>query len=230
MNENNGSPFVNEQTESFGNVMNRVYGFMFLGLLITAGVAFYVATSEAVLGFIFSHTSIFLILLIVEFILVLVLSSAAAKMSSGMALTMFILYSTLNGLTFSVIFLIYELGSIAQVFGITALIFGAMSFYGLTTKKDLTRIGSIAVFGLFGIIIASIMNIWIKSAGMDLIITYIGIVIFLVLTAYDTKRIKEVYEYHNGAGNIAIMGALILYLDFINLFLRLLRILGKNRN
>ena len=150
-----------------------------------------------------------------------------------MAITLFVLYSIVTGLTLSVIFLVYQMGSIVSIFGVTALIFAAMSIYGYTTQKDLTGIGTMALFGLFGIIIASVINLFLGNTVADTIISIIGVIVFIALTAYDTQKIKEMNVLGNEGTDDdkkeAIMGALTLYLDFINLFLKLLSLFGKRK-
>jgi uncharacterized protein len=154
-------------------------------------------------------------------------------MNAITAMILFVLYSVLTGLTLSVIFLVYELGSIVSIFGIASLIFAAMSIYGYTTKKDLTGIGTIAIFGLIGIIIAGIVNIFLQNSVFQTIISIIGVIVFIALTAYDTQKIKSMNIIGNERTEEdtkeAIIGALTLYLDFINLFLKLLSLFGSRK-
>ena len=155
------------------------------------------------------------------------------KMNAITAITLFVLYSVITGLTLSVIFLVYELGSIVSVFGIASLIFAAMSIYGYTTKKDLTGIGTIAIFGLIGIIIAGIVNMFLMSSMLHFITSVLGVVIFVGLTAWDTQRIKDNYSESFGEetnNKMAVFGALNLYLNFINLFQYMLQFMGSRRN
>ena len=172
-------------------------------------------------------------LLLAELALVFGLSWLIKKMNALTATIMFILYSFLTGLTLSVIFLVYQLGSIVSIFGVTAGIFAAMSAYGYYTKRDLTGIGTLAIFGLFGIVIAGIINLFIQNSMTDFVINVIGVVVFIALTAYDTQKIKTMNVIGNEGTDDdkkeAIMGALTLYLDFINLFLKLLSLFGKRR-
>jgi FtsH-binding integral membrane protein len=213
--------------------LTRVYNWMALALFITGLVAYYAATSEQVKNLIFTSKFIFYGLIIGELLLVVYLSRAIQKISQNTAIMVFLLYAILNGLTMSVIFMIYTTSSIASTFYITAGTFGVMSLYGYYTKNDLTKIGNLAMMGLIGIIIASIVNMFFQNDMMGWIITYLGVAIFVGLTAYDTQKLKEIGAngFKNGESmeKIAIMGALTLYLDFINLFLFLLRIFGDRR-
>ena len=216
---------------AFGVLMRKVYTWMALALAITAGAAYYVADS----GYIFSlinNNGLLLGLIIAELALVIALSAAINKLSLTVATIMFIVYSLINGVTLSSIFLTYEMGTIGTVFLITAAMFGAMALIGYTTKKDLSGMGKFLLMALIGIIIATLVNIFfIKSAGFDLLLSYAGVLIFAGLTAYDTQKIKEMcnsFEYADAtAQKLALLGALSLYLDFINLFLYLLRIFGR---
>jgi uncharacterized protein len=171
--------------------------------------------------------------MLVELGLVIGLSWGIHKMNAITAIILFVLYSIITGLTLSVIFLVYQLGSIVSIFGVTAVIFAAMSLYGYTTKKDLTGIGTMALFGLLGIIVASLVNLWLKNSMADMIISIIGVVIFVALTAYDTQKIKNMNILGNEGTEEdtkeAVIGALTLYLDFINLFLKLLSLFGKRK-
>jgi FtsH-binding integral membrane protein len=213
--------------------LTRVYNWMALALFITGLMAYYAATSEQIRNLIFSSKFTFYGLIIGELLLVVYLSRAIHKISQSTAIFMFLLYAVLNGLTMSVIFMMYTTASIASTFYITAGTFGVMSLYGYYTKNDLTKIGNLAMMGLIGIIIASIVNMFFQNDMMGWIITYIGVAIFVGLTAYDTQKLKEIGAngFRNGESmeKIAIMGALTLYLDFINLFLFLLRIFGDRR-
>ena len=213
--------------------IRKVYGWMSLGLALTAITSFAVLSNEMLLETIFGNTWVFYSLLIAEVLVVLFLSSAINKLSASLARATFILYSILNGLTLSVIFLAYTGSSIAIVFIITAGMFALISAYGLVTKRDLTSIGSFACMGLFGIILASLVNLFFHSDGASLVISYIGVLVFVALTAYDSQKIKAIgLSLEPGSDNEkkgTIIGALNLYLDFINLFLDLLRILGGRR-
>jgi hypothetical protein len=213
--------------------MTQVYGWMSIALLITAVVSIYTASSETMLSLIFGNRFVFYGLLIGELVMVLGLSAMINRMTALTATALFIVYSALNGLTMACIFLIYTGTSIASTFFITALTFGAMSVYGYFTKTDLTRMGSLLMMGLIGLIIASVVNLFLQNSVVSWITSFLGVLIFTGLTAYDTQKIKEM----NAVGNTdaesdrkgAIMGALRLYLDFVNLFLYLLRFFGNRK-
>jgi FtsH-binding integral membrane protein len=227
-------PFVDAQTTALRNgVMSRVYAWMTAGLLVTAAVASFVFNSTALSSLIFGNPLIFFGLFVVEIIAVVGLSAGINRLSPAAATAIFMGYAALNGLTLSAIFLAYTQASIASTFFVTAGTFGAMSFYGYTTKRDLTSIGNIAIMALIGLLIASIVNIFLHSAALYWVITYAGVLIFVALTARDTQKIKQLATQVNdesSAGRIAVLGSLILYLDFINLFIFLLRIFGVRRN
>lgn len=213
--------------------ITKTYFWMTLALLITGIVALFTVESPALLGLIVGDPMVFTGICIGEVLLVLLLSAIIRKMSVALATIMFLTYSILNGLTISVIFLVFTQESIASTFIVTALTFGVMSFYGYATKKDLTSLGSFLFMGLIGIIIASLVNAIFRLESIYWITTYIGIFIFIGLTAYDSQKIKEmslvVNEGTDGYAKASIIGALELYLDFINLFLLLLRIFGRRR-
>jgi FtsH-binding integral membrane protein len=211
---------------------NVVYAWMCAGLALTAVVAWFVSTREDLLRLVY-NPAVMIGLFIGTLALVWVISAAVNKLSAGVATALFMLYSALMGLLLASVFLRYTGASIASTFVVTAGTFGAMSVYGVVTKRDLTRIGSFLFMALIGLIIASVVNIFLKSPAMYWIITYAGVLIFVGLTAYDTQRLKMVaYETAHDprmAARYAVNGALTLYLDFINLFLMLLRILGDRR-
>lgn len=213
--------------------ITKVYGWMSGALVITGLVAMWAASTPAVLEFIFGTEFVFYGLLIAELLLVGYISAAIGKISAQTAILIFLGYAALNGLTFSVIFLAFTSESISSTFFITAGTFGAMSAYGYFTKTDLTSIGNLAFMALIGLIIASIVNLFWSNEMLYWITTYAGILIFVALTAYDTQKIKKMYiagnEDSENGKKIAIMGALTLYLDFINLFLFLLRIFGRRK-
>lgn len=212
--------------------INKVYGWMALALAITGFVALRTADSGFI-NIIAGNQLIFFGILIAELGLVVWLSSRINSMNASKAIGLFLLYSALNGLTFSILFLIYTSASIASTFFITAGTFGVMSAYGYFTKTDLTSIGNIAFMGLIGIIIASVVNIFWHNETLYWGITYIGVLVFVGLTAYDTQKIKKMsleMDVNSEEGSKgAIMGALALYLDFINLFIMLLRIFGQRK-
>lgn len=211
----------------------RVYGWMSLGLIFSAVGSFWLLSQPSLLKLVFTNNFILIGLIVAELGLVFWLSAAAMRMSGAMAATVFLVYSFLNGVTLSSIFLVYTGGSIMTTFAITAGTFFFFSVYGMTTKKDLTTIGSLAYMALIGIILASVVNFFLHSSAMMWIITYVGIAIFLALIAYDTRKLKAMQAMAQDAeseGKLAIVGALVLYLDFINLFLLLLRIFGRSRD
>jgi uncharacterized protein len=216
--------------------VRSVYNWMCIGLAVTGLMAWYVSNSETILQMVFGNRMVFWILMIAELGLVVSISGMVNRMSGFTATSLFILYSALNGVTLSVIFIVFTRASIVSTFFVCALTFLACSIYGWTTKKDLTSVGNFMIMGLFGIIIASVVNIFMRSPAISFIISYIGVVIFVGLTAYDTQKIK-VMAVTQPAGldsdvvrKGAILGALSLYLDFINLFLMLLRIFGSSRD
>ena len=213
--------------------MTKVYNWMALALFITGVVAYITATTPQMIGYIVSSKLLFYALILGELGLVVYLTARIQKMSQTTAIASFLIYSVLNGLTLSVIFLVYTSASISTTFFVTAGTFAAMSLYGYTTKKDLTSIGNMAFMALIGIIIASIVNFFLKSEMMYWIITYLGVAIFVGLTAYDTQKLKEIgsrgFADQESMEKMSVLGALTLYLDFINLFLFLLRILGDRK-
>ncbi len=212
----------------------KVFNWMAVGLGLTGIVA--LVTSESGIALTIASSPIFFILIIAELGMVFYLSARIERIQAGTATLLFYGYAILNGLTLSVIFLAYTRSSIAGTFFITAGMFGAMAVYGMTTKKDLSGWGSFLFMGLIGIIIATVVNIFLQSSSLYWAISFIGVFIFTGLTAYDVQKIKNMGEkgiLEQGEEAIkkrAIMGALALYLDFINLFLMLLRIFGGNRN
>ena len=218
-------------SEAFPILMRKVYVWMTLALVITGFTAYGVATSPGILQAIFSNQILFWGLIIAEFALVIGVSAAINKLSLTTATLMFILYSVINGATLSIILLAYTMSSVATVFFITAGTFAAMALVGYTTKTDLTSIGKIVFMALIGLIIATIVNIFVKSSGLTLILNYVGVLVFVGLTAYDSQKIKQMLmqapDAGEGAQKLALLGALSLYLDFINLFIYLLRIFGK---
>ena len=216
--------------------IRSVYNWMAIGLALTGFVALYVSSSETMLRLIFGNPLIFFVLILAELGLVFSIAGMVNRMSAGTATSLFVLYSALNGVTLSFIFLAYTRSSIVSTFFICAGTFIGCSIYGWTTKKDLTSWGGFLMMGLIGIIIASLVNMFIRSSGMSMIISYIGVIVFVGLTAYDTQKLKNMALTQpadlDGAviRKGAILGALSLYLDFINLFLMLLRIFGTGRD
>ena len=219
---------------AFPTLMRKVFVWMTLALAITGLTAYGVATSPAILSLIFSSKVTFFGLIIAEFALVFAISGAINRLSLSTATLLFILYSVINGATLSTIFFAFSVATIGKVFFITAGTFGAMALVGYTTKTDLTSMGKLLFMALLGIIIASVVNMFVASSGLDLILSYVGVLVFVGLTAYDTQKIKQMCQAAHDAGEsaqkLALIGALSLYLDFINLFLYLLRIFGNNRD
>ncbi len=216
---------------AFPVLMRKVYVWMTLALVITGFTAYGVATSPGIQQLVFGNSIVMWGLIIAEFALVIGISAAINKLSLTTATLMFILYSVINGALLSSIFLIYTASSIATVFFITAGTFGAMALVGYTTKTDLTSMGKILFMALIGLVIATLVNLFVKSSGFTLILSYVGVLIFVGLTAYDSQKIKQMMlqapDAGEGAQKLALLGALTLYLDFINLFIYLLRIFGK---
>jgi Integral membrane protein, interacts with FtsH len=211
----------------------KVYGWMSLALTITGFVAIWAASNVNIMSLLTENRWFFIGLIVLEFVLVAYLVGWIMKMSSQTATLIFILYSILNGLTLSVIFLLYTADSIASTFFITAGTFAIMSIYGYFTKSDLTKWGNLLLMGLVGLIIASVVNIFYQNEALYWITTYAGILIFTGLIAYDTQKIKKLNIIGNEGTDEdkkeAIIGALTLYLDFINLFLKLLRLFGRRK-
>ena len=212
--------------------MRHVYQWMTVGLLVTAGTAFFVASSPALLSAIFGNTFGLIILAIAVFAMPLVLSGMISRLSAFAATALFVVYSALMGAFLSSVLLVYTGASVMSTFVTCAAMFGGMSIYGTVTKRDLT--GSFMMMGLFGLIIAMIVNIFLQSSAMTFVISALGVVIFTGLTAYDTQKIRAFGENAplDDATAIrrgALLGALTLYLDFINLFLMLLRLMGDRR-
>ena len=234
--ENNFYNQVEERAQSsalsFPALMSKVYLWMTLALVVTGMTAYYVASSPAILYAIVSNQIAFWGLFIGELVLVFVLSSRIMSLSFVTASLMFVIYSIMNGVFFSFILLAYTEQSIATTFLITAGTFGAMSLFGFVTKRDLSAMGRILFMLLIGLIIATVVNIFMNAEGLTLILNYAGVVIFVGLTAYDTQSIKQMLQEHGdkeGAEKIALLGSLSLYLDFINLFIYLLRFFGESR-
>lgn len=231
---------TNEITKTFtrsiaqASLFRSVYVWMTLALVITGFTALYVAKSYTLLNLMLQNQMAFWGVLIAELGLVFYMSARINRISFTTATILFIVYSILNGVTMSMLFLIYTMSSIATTFFVTAGTFGAMAVFGYVTKKDLTRIGNLCIMGVIGLIIASLVNMFLHNSMMDLIISYVGVLLFVGLTAYDSQKIKQMLsrediEVNETTQKIALMGALTLYLDFINLFLYLLRILGDRK-
>jgi len=216
---------------AFPALMRKVYVWMTLALVITGFTAYGVASSPGIMMTIATNRFLFFGLIGAELLLVIGITSAINRLSLATATLLFVLYSVINGATLPFIFAVYTMSSIANVFFITAGTFAVMAFIGYTTKTDLSSMGKILMMGLIGLIIATLVNLFLKSTGLALIVSYVGVLIFVGLTAYDTQKIKQMLMQAEDTGEtaqkIALIGALSLYLDFINLFLYLLRIFGK---
>jgi uncharacterized protein len=214
--------------------MTRVYGWMAGGLLLTALVAAYVASSRTLIEAVITNRLIFYGLIGAELILVFGLSAAINRLTAAMALTGFLLYAAINGISLSVIFLVYTAESLGSTFLISAAMFGSMALFGTVTKRDLTAVGSFMFMGLIGVIIASFVNFFLHSEAVYWITSYFGVFIFIGLTAYDAQKIKRIGAdatlSSEDTGRASVMGALALYLDFINMFLFLLRLFGRRRD
>lgn len=226
------SQISSTQTQSVvGAFMTKVYSWMTLALFITGIIAMYVASSEELLSFVFGTKYMFMGLIIAQLGVVWYLSARVSKLSYSTATIMFIVYSALSGITLSSIFILYTASSIASTFFITAGTFAVMSLAGFFTKKDLSGFGAIMMMGLIGVIIATVVNYFLQSSTLNYIISYVGVMVFVGLTAYDTQKLKIMATQLDGeqAKKGSIMGALTLYLDFINLFLYLLRVLGDRK-
>lgn len=211
-------------------LMKNVYLWMTGALTVTGLVAYYVSHDFDLLSLIFSSKAVFWTLIIAEFGLVIGLSAAINKISALTATVMFLLYSVINGAMLSTIFVAYSLSAISTAFLTTAGTFGAMALYGTVTKRDLSKMGSLCFMGLIGIIIASIVNIFLGNSMVDLVISCLGVLIFVGLTAWDAQKIKAMLygaEVNDTTQKIAVLGALSLYLDFINLFLYIMRLFGR---
>ena len=214
------------------SVMARVFLIMGIGLTITGFTAWTVGTNDFLINSLYSNPALLIGLMIAELVVVLAFSAMVNKVSHVAGMIMFVVYSLLNGVTLSFIFLMYVEASIYSTFLITAVTFFGMAVFGYTTKKSLHGIGSYLMMGLMGIIIAGIVNIFFQNDMLSFIISVIGVVVFVGLTAYDTQRIKERLNAASSdeeVKRVSVYGALILYLDFVNLFLKLLRLLGKRR-
>lgn len=215
-------------------LMRSVYTWMTLALAITGLTAMYMAKSLTFINTMTQNSMLFWGILIAEVVLVMYMTARINKISFTTATLLFIAYSILNGVTLSVLFLVYTMSSIATTFFVTAGTFGVMAVFGYITKKDLTRIGSLCIMGVIGIIIASVVNMFLHNSMMDMIISHVGVLLFIGLTAYDAQKIKRLLsgddiEVNESTQKIALLGALTLYLDFINLFIYLLRILGDRK-
>lgn len=223
-----------EISKAFPVLMRKVYVWMSFALAITAITAYGVAHSQALITMLYSNSAVMWGLIIAELALVVGLSAAINRLSLTTATLMFTVYSVLNGAMLSSIFLVYSQTVITQVFLITAATFATMAAIGYFTKSDLSSLGRILFMALIGLIIATVVNIFLKSSGLDMILSYVGVLVFVGLTAYDSQKIKQMlansYEVSEGTQKLALLGSLTLYLDFVNMFLYLLRIFGRSND
>lgn len=215
--------------EGLRTFMLRVYNYMALGIGISGLMAYFVASTPAL-----AHVvkDFHLLFMLAPLGVVLFLGARIDKMEASTAQTLFWVYAALMGISLSIVLAMFKLESVARIFFITASVFGSMSLYGYTTKKDLTSMGSFMIMGLWGVILASIVNMFMQSSAMQLLISVLSVIIFTALTAYDTQKIKEIYaesDHTEIASKKAVFGALTLYLDFINIFMSLLYIFGDRK-
>jgi uncharacterized protein len=220
---------VRGRSDAERRFMTAVYRWMTLGLVVTALVAYSVASSEAALRFVMGNRLVFFGLIIAEFGLVIAISAAVNRLSAPAAGALFLLYSALNGATLSVVLLAYTGASVALAFITTAGTFGAMSVYATVTRKDLSGWGSFLFMGLIGVVIASVVNVFLASSMMSFVTSCAAVVVFTGLAAYDTQKLRGLARAGGGAAALPVNGALALYLDFVNLFLALLRLFGNRR-
>ena len=224
-----------DSLETVNAIFRKVYQFMAMGLILTALAAYLTASSPSMISLLYSSSAPMIIIAVAEIGLVIWLGAGINKLSAGAAINIFFVYSILNGLLCSSVLLVYTGESVSKAFLSTAGMFGAMSIYGLYTQRDLTGMGSFLRMGLFGLIIAMVINLFMRSSAMELYISIFGIIIFLGLTAFDTAKIKAMANMvdsrdENMTGKVAVLGALALYLDFVNIFLYLLRLFGRQRD
>ena len=205
------------------------YRWMTLGLAVTGVTALLIASSPDAIGFLLRNPLLFYGLMFAEIGLVVAFSSMVTRVSTGAAAAMFFGYAALTGVTFSTLFLAYTASSIAATFFITAGTFAGLSIFGAATRADLSAVGRFGLFALIGLVLASVVNIFLRSTGLDWLITFVGVLLFAALTAYDTQRLKALFQSGGTAANLPLAGALTLYLDFINMFLFLLRLFGDRR-
>lgn len=216
--------------EGLRSYMISVYNNMGIGLIISSIISYVIGTNEALASMIFGGPQAYLFIF-APLVAVFALTFGIEKMSAATARLAFFGFAAIMGISLASIFLTYQLGSIFQVFLITAIMFGGMSLYGYTTKRDLTSMGSFLIMGLWGLVIASIVNLFMQNSMMQLVIAAVGVLVFTGLTAYDTQKIKEIYYATTGEqrAKAGIMGALNLYLDFVNLMISLIQLLGQRK-
>ncbi len=229
MNYAGRGPIAAPRESSVTDALWVTYRWMTLGLATTGVVALGVAHSPALVEGLLQNRILFYGMMFAQIGLVIAFSSMAMRVSTGAAALMFFAYAALTGVTFSTLFLVYTASSIAGTFFVTAGAFAGLSVFGATTKRDLSAVGRFALFAIVGVILASLVNMFLRSSGLDWLISVVGVVLFAGLTAYDTQRLKELFRTSGTAANLPLVGALTLYLDFINMFLFLLRFLGDRR-
>ncbi len=226
-------PIAPSAAVAIPSFLARVYAWMTAGLAVTALVAYATLSSPALLQLVFGNRAVFFGLMLAELGLVVWLSGLVGRLSAAAAGTVFVLYSALNGLTLSAVFLAFTSASIVSTFVVTAGTFGAMSIWGLTTKRTLEGLGSFAFMGLVGVVLASVVNVFVRSDMLGFVLSCAGVIVFVALTAYDTRRLKAMALAVDGTSEegrrASVSGALALYLDFINLFLMLLNLFGRRR-
>lgn len=227
----NDALYGSRNRASVATFMNQVYAWMCVGLAITALVGYWTSMDMARMKAVFSGGTLFA-LFGAELLLVIIIAASINSIPPALSLMLFLVYAALNGFTLSVVFAVYTLGSITATFIVTAGTFASCSIYGFVTKRDLTSVGNLLLMALWGLILALIVNIFMASTALDWLITFAGVIIFVGLTAYDTQKLSEMAEScstHELSGQ-AVAGALTLYLDFINLFLYLLKLFGKSKD
>jgi len=220
--------------KTISSATTRMFGLMGVGIFVTAIISYFVANSPTILSLIISNIALLISLLFIQIAISIAISSSLQRMSTATATALFILYSAINGLTLSPIFLVYTTSSLTAVFFITAAIFSIMAVYGMVTKSDLRPMGFFLVASLIGIFILSLINLFLKSAQLDMTLAFFGVLIFSGLTAYDLQRIRELFAKmaydDESQQKIAVIGAMTLYLDFMNIAIYLLRIIGKKND
>lgn len=224
-----------ELSITINSVMKNTFMLMSMALVLTGFISYFIICSETLFTNLILNRPLFWVICILEILLVIILTKFVNELSFNVSLTMFTIYTVMNGITLSPIIYLYTKESVVSTFFITAATFSTMAIIGYTTKKDLTSIGNILYMALIGIIIASVVNLFMNNSTMAMIINYVGVLIFVGLTAFDTQKIKNVAEecYNKGESGIipklSILGALTLYLDFINMFIKLLQLMGKRK-
>jgi FtsH-binding integral membrane protein len=224
--------FAPADTARQSSLFTRIYAWMTAGLAVTGATAAVTATTPALFNLIYGNGLVLILLIVAQLALVIAISAAISRLTAATATALFLLYAALNGVTLSGLLLTYTGASIALAFFVTAGTFGAMSVYGAVTKRDLTAVGNLAFMALIGLILGTLVNFFLRNEALYWLLTYLGVAIFVGLIAADTQKLKRLLAQNpqgEAAGRIVVIGALTLYLDFINLFLNLLRIFGRRR-